>query len=86
MNSYEVMKILYPITTTAKKGVNVQELVKTKFPKQYKELLLYTFKWDDLDGVLDFLYGEREIGFLNVPKSEIDKIIALIENGCEVKQ
>ncbi len=90
MNAYEVMKLLHPVKTTPKKGVNVHELVKTKFPQQYIKLFLFTFDWNDLDGVLDFLYGERELGFLSasygVLKTEITKIINLIEAHCEVKK
>lgn len=37
MNSYDVLKSLYPITTTPKEGVNVRELVKATFPKEYNE-------------------------------------------------
>ena len=65
MNAYEAMKLLHPVKTTPKKGVDVQEHVKEKFPQQYIKLFLFTFDWNDLDGVLDFLYGERELGFLS---------------------
>lgn len=90
MNAYEVMKLLHPVKTTPKKGVNVHELVKTKFPQQYIKLFLFTFDWNDLDGVLDYLYGERELGFissiLGIPKTDITEIINLIESNCEVKK
>lgn len=86
MNAYEVLKLLHPIKTTPKAGVNVQELVKTKFPKQYIKLFLADFDWNDLDGVLDFLYGERELCFFSIPKSEITEIINLIECNCEVNR
>ena len=90
MNTYEVMKLLHPVTTTPKKGVNVHELVKTTFPKEYIKLFLFTFDWNDLDGILDFLYGERELGFVatsfGITKSDITDIINLIESNCEVKQ
>ncbi len=90
MNEYEVFKLMHPVTTTPRKGVNVHELVKTTFPKQYLRLFLFTFDWNDLDGVLDYLYGERELGFissiLGIPKTEITKIINLIEAHCEVKK
>ncbi len=87
---YNVVKAVYPIKTTPKAEVNVQELVKAQFPKQYKDLQLNYFDWNDIDGVLDFLYGERKIGFLcalwNIPKATITEIIELIENNCEVKK
>ena len=90
MNAYEVMKLLHPVTTVPKKGVDVYGLVKTTFPKQYLKLFLFSFDWNDLDGVLDFLYGERELGFLStscgIPKSDITEIINLIESNCKVKQ
>lgn len=90
MNEYEVFKLMHPVKTTPREGVNVHELVKTKFPQQYIKLFLFTFDWNDLDGVLDFLYGERELGFLSmsygVLKTEITEIINLIEANCEVKK
>ncbi len=90
MNEYEVMKLLHPVKTTPREGVNVHELVKTTFPKQYLRLFLFTFDWNDLDGVLDYLYGERELGFLSasygISKFDITEIINLIESNCEVKK
>lgn len=90
MNAYEAVKLLHPVKTTPKKGVNVHELVKTTFPKQYLRLFLFTSDWNDLDGVLDYLYGERELGFissiLGIPKTDITEIINLIEANCEVKK
>ena len=90
MNEYEVFKLMHPVKTTPREGVNVHELVKTTFPKQYLRLFLFTFDWNDLDGVLDYLYGERELGIissiLGIPKTEITKIINLIEAHCEVKK
>lgn len=91
MNVYDMTKLFNPITTTPKKGVNVRELVKAKYPLHYEKLRLNTFDWEtDLDGVLDFLYGEREFGFMcflyGVPLFDVSKIINLIEANCEVKQ
>lgn len=90
MNAYEVMKILHHVKTTPKNDVDVHELVKTTFPQQYIKLFLFTFDWNDLDGVLDFLYGERELGFLSasyrISKFDITEIINLIESNCEVKK
>ncbi len=89
--AYEVTKAVYPIKTTANAGVDVHSLVKEKYPEQYEKLQLSTFDWDkDLDGALDFLYGEREIGFLcmlfGVQKSDVSEIIKLIESNCEIKK
>ena len=81
MNAYEAMKLLHPVKTTPKKGVDVQEHVKEKFPQQYIKLFLFTFDWSDLDGVLDYLYGIRETLHFNTTE-----IIKLIESNCEVKK
>lgn len=86
MNEYDVIKLLHPIKTTPRAGVDVQKLVKEKFPQLYAKLFLDKFKWSDLDGVLDFLYGERELGFFSVPKQDITEIILLIESNCKVKK
>ena len=86
MNAYEIMKLLHPIKTTPRAGANVRELVKEKFPQLYAKLFLDKFDWSDLDGVLDFLYGERELGFFSVPRRDITEIILLIESNCEVKK
>lgn len=89
---YNIVKILYPIKTTPQDGVNVQELVKAKFPKQYNDLQLNTFDWNDLDVVLDFLYGERDLGLLSmlngieIQETDLTAIINLIESNCEVKK
>ena len=87
---YDVVKAVYPVNTTPKAGANVQQLVKTKFPKQYNDLQLNTFDWNDLDGVLDFLYGERKLGLLSmllgISKTNITQIIDLIESNCEVQK
>ena len=88
--AYDIVKAFNPIKTTAKAGANVQALVKEKFPKQYHDLKLNDFNWtNDLDGILDFLYGERELGLLRalygISKAEITEIIKLIESNCEVK-
>ncbi len=80
MNPYDVVKGVYPIKTTAQEGVNVHELVKKTFPKQYNDYMLFAFNWNDLDGVLDYLYGLRVT--LRIDTTEI---IKLIEANCEVK-
>ena len=85
---YNVVKVVIPVKTTPKAGVDVRELVKTKFPQQFKNLFLDNFDWGDLDGVLDYLYGERDLGLIGlltgISKTDITKIIKLIENNCEV--
>lgn len=81
MNAYEAMKLLHPVKTTPKKGVDVQEHVKEKFPQKYNDYALFAFDWNDLDGVLDFLYGIRETLHFNTTE-----IIKLIESNCEVKK
>ncbi|MDE6597246.1 MAG: hypothetical protein K2K60_01230 [Clostridia bacterium] len=90
MNAYDVAKLLHPVKTTAHEGVDVHELVKKTFPKEYNAYMLYSFDWNDLDGVLDFLYGERDLGllseYLKIPKTNITEIIKLIEANCEVKK
>ncbi len=88
--AYEIVKAFNPVQTKSKAGVNVQELVKSEFPKLYKKLRLKDFDWqNDLNGVLDFLYGERELGIMclmfGISKSEISSLIAYIENNCVVK-
>lgn len=84
MNAYDVVKAVYPMKTTPKEGVNIAELVKAKYPKHYGYFTKY-FDWNDLDGILDFLYGERDLGLVGVPKADINEIIKLIESNCEVK-
>lgn len=90
VGAYDIVKAFNPVKTTAKASANVQALIKEKFPKQYNDLQLYIFDWDnDLNGILDFLYGEREIGLFRalygISKADIIKIIKLIESNCEVK-
>ena len=90
IGAYDIVKSFYPVKTTPKAGVNVRELVQTKYPLLYKVLGLGVFDWEkDLDGVLDFLYGEQEIGImcglLGIAKSEITELIKYIEGSCEVR-
>ncbi len=86
---YNIVKAIYPIKTTPNAGVNVQELVKIRFAKQYNALQLKFFDWNDIDGVLDFLYGERQLGLIcmlaGIEKTDISEIINLIESNCEIK-
>lgn len=91
VGAYDIVKAFHPVKTTANASANVQALVKEKFPKQYNDLKLNDFNWvNDLDGILDFLYGERELGLLRalygISKAEITEIINLIESNCEVRR
>ena len=88
--AYDIVKAFNPIKTTAKVG-DVQNLVKDTFPKLYKDLQLSRFDWqNDLDGVLDFLYGERELGIMctlrGIAKSSVTELIKFIESKCEVRR
>lgn len=92
VGAYDIVKAFNPVKTTAKAGVNIHELVKVKFPKLYEDLQLKSFDWqNNLDGVLDFLYGERDLGLIasltgaQILKSSITELIKLIESNCEVK-
>lgn len=80
MNAYEILKLMHPIKSVPKSDVNFQELVKTKFPTEYQNWRLFSFDWNDLDGILDFLYGLQETCHINTTN-----IINLIESNCEVK-
>lgn len=93
LGAYDIVKAFNPIKTTAKAGVNVHELVKVKFPKLYEDLQLKSFDWqNNLDGILDFLYGERDLGLIasltgaHILKSSITELIKLIESNCEVRR
>ena len=82
MNFYNVAKILNPLhPRKAKRGVNVQELVKPTFPKEYNNWVLNAphFDWiNDLDGVLDYLCGIRALF-----KIDTGKVIKLIEDNSK---
>lgn len=89
--AYDIVKAFNPVQTTLKAGVNVQNLVKNTFPTLYKDLQLSGFDWkNDLDGVLDFLYGERELGIMctlrGIAKSSVTELIKFIESKCEVRR
>lgn len=75
---YEVVKAVYKIHTKPKEGANVPELVKAKYPSNYL-LIEQLIGWNDLDGVLDFLYGAQELLGVNY-----NGLIRFIENNCEV--
>lgn len=80
MDLYDVAKIINPLPPrTAKPGVNVQELVRKTFPEEYNVWLLFYFDWgNDLQGVLDYLYGKRALS-----KVDTSKVIKLIEDNSE---
>lgn len=81
MNEYEIVKLLHPVKTTPRAGANVRELVKEKFPDYYK-YFNSNFDWDDLDGILDFLYFHAKA--LHIPEAQ--QIIDLIESNCDIQQ
>ena len=77
--AYDVVKGLNPVKTTPKAGVDVKGLVKAEYPDYYKYFNTH-LDWNDLDGILDFLYFHAKI--LHV--AEAQKVIDLIESNCEV--
>ena len=84
---YSVLKVVYPIKTTAKAGVNVRELVMAKYSQSFEKLRLSDFDWNDLDGILDFLYGARKLGvckLYGVSEAEVTELINFIESNGEV--
>ena len=87
---YNVVKAVCPVVkTTPKAGIDVQELVKAKYPTLFESFGLSDFDWkNDLDGILDFLYGERQLGLLSallgISNVNVTEIINLIESNCEV--
>ncbi|MDE7329989.1 MAG: hypothetical protein K2N30_02675 [Clostridia bacterium] len=90
---YNVAKAVNPKHTIPKAGADVEKLVKDKYPKLYHNLTLDVFDWkNNLDGVLDFLYGEKNMGFLaalfglRVSNSEVSELIRFIESNCEVRR
>ena len=76
---YDAVKACNPIKTTAKPGYDIHALVKAKFPELYKQNALSLFNWDDLDGVLDHLYGHM----LVFGAVELKAMIDFIEVHCE---
>ncbi len=79
--AYSVTKAINPIKTTPKEGVNIPTLIKVQFPDYYNYFNKY-FDWNDLDGILDFLYFHAKI--LHI--TEAQQLIDLIEAHCEVKK
>ena len=81
--AYDVVKATYPIKTTAKPGCDIHALVQKEFPDLYKQVYaLPLLDWNDLDGVLDFLYGHYKL----FDVKELKPMIDFIEAHCEVKK
>lgn len=74
---YDVVKAVYPINTTVNAGVDVHTLVKEKFKQQYDKYFMNFLDWNDVDGVLDYLYGIRM-----THGADVSEIIKLIESNC----
>lgn len=83
--AYNVTKAVYPVKTIAKPGCDIHALVQKEFPSLYRRVYaLPLLDWNDLDGVLDYLYGSCEL-FPNSSK-ELKPLIDFIEAHCEVKK
>ncbi|MCM1297054.1 MAG: hypothetical protein NC311_16060 [Muribaculaceae bacterium] len=82
---YEAVKAVNPIKTTAKPGCDIQAMVQKEFPDLYKRIYaLPLLDWNDLDGVLDYLYGSCKL-FPN-QSAELKSLITFIEAHCEVRK
>ena len=74
---YNAVKTANPITTKAKPGIDVKAVVKQRQPELYNIFVLEQFDWtNDLDGILDYLYGVR----LRFPQAK--DVIKIIEDNC----
>lgn len=83
--AYAVTKAVYPIKTKAKLGYDIHALVQKEFPDLYKQVYaLSLLDWNDLDGVLDYLYGHSEL--FPSQSAELKPLIKFIEDRCEVKK
>ena len=80
LGAYDIVKAFNPVKTTANAGADIPKLVKAKFPDYYKYFNKY-FDWNNLNGILDFLYFHAKI--LHI--TEAQQLIDLIESNCEVK-
>lgn len=79
-NIYSAIKAARPIHTTVNPGVNIQKLVYEEHEGLYKYFMLKRLDWTDIDGVLDYLYGLRDIcGF-----ARADEIIKTIEKNVTI--
>ena len=79
--AYDIVKALNPIKTMPRAGADSPALVKAQFPDYYNYFNKH-LDWNDLDGILDFLYFHAKI--LHV--IEAQQLIDLIESNCEVKK
>ncbi len=80
---YGVTKAVYHIKTTAKPGYDIPALIKSKFAALYAtDYGLKHIDLNDLDGVLDYLYG----GYKLFGKIKYKELIDFIEARCEVKK
>ena len=69
--AYEVAKILFPLNTKLESGVNIEEIIKKKSKKVWKRLKDSHISFDDVDGILDWLYGMK----LRNPKANYLQVI-----------
>lgn len=81
---YEQTKEEHPITATPK--IPMEELL-DKCHNENKKLYEFCekhFTWNDLDGVLDGLYGMKLLGITSFTNQELERFIDLIEKDCEI--
>lgn len=83
--SYEQLKTEHPITTKAKPGIDVKAVVKQQQPALYNIFVLEQFDWtNDLDGILDYLYGLANNPIQRFPQAK--DIIKVIEDNCIITE
>ena len=82
---YEAVKATNPITTKAKPGVDVKTVVKQRQPELFNIFLLERFDWtNDLDGILDYLYGLANNPIQRFPQAK--DVIKVIEDNCIITE
>lgn len=82
---YNAVKTANPITTKAKPGVDVKAVVKQRQPELYNIFMLDEFDWtNDLDGILDYLYGLSNIPVRRFPQAK--DVIKVIEDNCIITE
>lgn len=80
---YNAVQVAHPIQTTAKPGYDIPALIKSEFADLYAtDYGLKYIDLNNLDGVLDYLYG----GYKLFGKTHYKKLIDFIEARCEVKR
>lgn len=80
---YNVTKSVNPKKTTAKAGYDIPALIKSEFSALYAaDPFFKTTDLNDLDGVLDYLYGAYNLFKISTYKRLID----FIEKRCEIKK